>query len=128
MAAFIGGLSAATAMVIVESVALSIMISNDLVIPLFVRRLLRTSTSENEDWSTLILNVRRGAIFIMLFIAFLYYRESTNSARLSSIGLMSFAAIAQFAPALIGGLIWRGAKGRGAALCMVAGILVWAYT
>lgn len=128
MAAFIGGLSAATAMVIVESVALSIMISNDLVIPLFVRRLLKTSTSENEDWSTLILNVRRGAIFAMLFIAFLYYRESTNSARLSSIGLMSFAAIAQFAPALIGGLIWRGANGRGAALGMVAGILVWAYT
>ncbi|TPL10979.1 hybrid sensor histidine kinase/response regulator [Mesorhizobium sp. B2-4-14] len=128
MAAFIGGLSAATAMVIVESVALSIMISNDLVIPLFVRRLLKSSTSENEDWSTLILNVRRGAIFILLFIAFLYYRESTNSARLSSIGLMSFAAIAQFAPALIGGLIWRGANGRGAALGMVAGILVWGYT
>ncbi|RWC48831.1 MAG: sensor histidine kinase [Mesorhizobium sp.] len=128
MAAFIGGLSAATAMVIVESVALSIMISNDLVIPLFVRRLLKTSTSETEDWSTLILNVRRGAIFILLFIAFLYYRESTNSARLSSIGLMSFAAIAQFAPALIGGLIWRGANGRGAALGMVAGILVWGYT
>ncbi|MBZ9992569.1 NahK/ErcS family hybrid sensor histidine kinase/response regulator [Mesorhizobium sp. BH1-1-4] len=128
MAAFIGGLSAATAMVIVESVALSIMISNDLIIPLFVRRLLRTTTSENEDWSTLILNVRRGAIFILLFIAFLYYRESTNSARLSSIGLMSFAAIAQFAPALIGGLIWRGANGRGAALGMVAGILVWGYT
>lgn len=128
MAAFIGGLSAATAMVIVESVALSIMISNDLVIPLFVRRLLKTTTSENEDWSTLILNVRRASIFIMLFVAFLYYRESTNSARLSSIGLMSFAAIAQFAPALIGGLIWRGANGRGAALGMVTGILVWGYT
>ncbi|MER9650230.1 PAS domain-containing hybrid sensor histidine kinase/response regulator [Mesorhizobium sp. M0199] len=128
MAAFIGGLSAATAMVIVESVALSIMISNDLVIPLFVRRLLRTTTSESEDWSTLILNVRRAAIFIMLFIAFLYYRESTNSARLSSIGLMSFAAIAQFAPAMIGGLVWRGANGRGAALGMVAGIVVWSYT
>ncbi|TIU20704.1 MAG: hybrid sensor histidine kinase/response regulator, partial [Mesorhizobium sp.] len=128
MAAFIGGLSAATAMVIVESVALSIMISNDLVIPLFVRRLLKTTTSENEDWSALILNVRRAAIFIMLFIAFLYYRESTDSARLSSIGLMSFAAIAQFTPALIGGLIWRGANARGAALGMVAGIVVWSYT
>ncbi len=126
MAAFIGGLSAATAMVIVESVALSIMISNDLVIPLFVRRVLKTSAG--EDWSTLILNVRRAAIFIMLFIAFLYYRGSTDSARLSSIGLMSFAAIAQFAPALIGGLIWRGANGRGATLGMVTGILVWGYT
>jgi len=128
MAAFIGGLSAATAMVIVASVALSIMISNDLVIPLFVRRVLKSEASENEDWSSLILNVRRASIFIILFVAFLYYRESTNNARLASIGLMSFAAIAQFAPAFFGGLIWRGANGRGAALGMSAGILVWAYT
>jgi Na+/proline symporter/signal transduction histidine kinase/CheY-like chemotaxis protein len=128
MIAFIGGLSAATAMVIVESVALSIMISNDLVIPLFVRRLQKSQPQENEDWSTRILNVRRAAIVVMLFVAFLYYRESTNNARLSSIGLMSFAAIAQFAPALIGGLVWRGANGRGAALGMAAGILVWGYT
>ena len=128
MAAFIGGLSAATAMVIVASVALSIMISNDLVIPLFVRRLLKSEASETEDWSSLILNIRRASIFIILFVAFLYYRESTNNARLASIGLMSFAAIAQFAPAFFGGLIWRGANGRGAALGMAAGIAVWTYT
>ena len=128
MAAFIGGLSAATAMVIVASVALSIMISNDLVIPLFVRRLLKAEAPENEDWSNLILNIRRASIFIILFVAFLYYRESTNNARLASIGLMSFAAIAQFAPSFFGGLIWRGANARGAALGMAAGIIVWAYT
>ncbi|WP_274630108.1 PAS domain-containing hybrid sensor histidine kinase/response regulator [Arvimicrobium flavum] len=126
--AFIGGLSAATAMVIVESVALAIMISNDLVIPLFVRRLLKSEASENEDWSSLILNVRRASIFVILFVAFLYYRESTDNARLASIGLMSFAAIAQFAPAFFGGLIWRGANARGAVLGMAAGIVVWAYT
>ena len=128
MAAFIGGLSAATAMVIVASVALSIMISNDLVIPLFVRRLLKGEPAENGDWSSLILNIRRGSIFIILFVAFLYYRESTNNARLASIGLMSFAAIAQFAPSFFGGLIWRRANARGAALGMAAGIAVWAYT
>ncbi|MBL8580048.1 MAG: hybrid sensor histidine kinase/response regulator [Mesorhizobium sp.] len=128
MAAFIGGLSAATAMVIVASVALSIMVSNDLVIPLFVRRVLKSQTAENGDWSTLILNVRRASIFIILFAAFFYYRESTNNARLASIGLMSFAAIAQFAPSFFGGLIWRGANARGAALGMTAGIAVWAYT
>ena len=128
MAAFIGGLSAATAMVIVASVALSIMISNDLVIPLFVRRLLKAEAPENEDWSNLILNIRRASIFIILFVAFLYYRESTNNTRLASIGLMSFAAIAQFAPSFFGGLIWRGANARGAALGMAAGIIVWAYT
>jgi len=128
MTAFIGGLSAATAMVIVESVALAIMISNDIVIPLFLRRLMKSEAGESEDWSALILNIRRASIFIILFAAFLYYRESTNNARLASIGLMSFAAIAQFAPSFIGGMIWRGANARGAALGMVAGIIVWAYT
>lgn len=128
MAAFIGGLSAATAMVIVASVALSIMISNDLIIPLFVRRLVKSEAGESEDWSTLILNIRRASIFLILFVAFLYYREGTNSTRLASIGLMSFAAIAQFAPAFFIGLIWRGANARGAALGMGGGFGVWAYT
>lgn len=128
MAAFIGGLSAATAMVIVASVALSIMVSNDLIIPVFVRRLLTSRPGEDEDWSALILNIRRASIFIILFAAFLYYRQSTDNARLASIGLLSFAAIAQFAPAFFGGMMWRGANARGAALGMVAGIATWFYT
>lgn len=128
LAAFIGGLSAATAMVIVESVALSIMISNDLVIPIFARGMLRPTDRRREDLSTVILNIRRAAIFIVLFIAFLYYREATTNTRLASIGLMSFAAIAQFAPAFVGGLVWRGANSRGAILGMVAGFAVWTYT
>jgi len=128
MFTFIGGLSAATAMVIVECVALAIMISNDLVVPLFVRRVLKAPGKGGEDWSALILNIRRGAIVLILFAAFLYYRESTTNARLASIGLMSFAAIAQFAPAFFGALIWRGANARGAALGMVAGFAVWFYT
>jgi Na+/proline symporter/signal transduction histidine kinase len=128
MAAFIGGLSAATAMVIVASVALSIMVSNDLVIPLFMRHVLKRSAGASEDWSSLILNVRRAAIFVILFIAFLYYRESPNDSRLASIGLMSFAAVAQFGPSFLGGLFWRGANARGAALGMSAGLLIWSYT
>jgi Na+/proline symporter/signal transduction histidine kinase len=128
MAAFIGGLSAATAMVIVASVALAIMISNHLVIPLFIRRLLKPDLQDYEDLTEIILNVRRAAIFVVLFAAFLYYRETTTNTRLAAIGLMSFAAIAQFAPAFIGGLIWRGANARGAVLGLGAGILVWAYT
>lgn len=128
LAAFIGGLSAATAMVIVESVALSIMISNDLVIPIFARGMLRPTERRREDLSTVILNIRRAAIFIVLFVAFLYYREATTNTRLASIGLMSFAAIAQFAPAFVGGLVWRGANARGAILGMAAGFAVWAYT
>lgn len=128
LVAFVGGLSAATAMVIVASVALSIMISNDLIIPLFLRGLAKNEMREREDWSAVILNIRRGAIFIVLFVAFLYYREITNNTRLASIGLISFAAIAQFAPAFFGGLIWRGANSRGALLGMTAGFAIWAYT
>ena len=126
--AFIGGLSAATAMVIVASVALSIMISNDIVIPLFIRRLVKPGHREQEDWSKVILNIRRASILVILFAAFLYYRETTTHTRLASIGLISFAAIAQFAPAFIGGLVWRGANSRGAVLGMCVGIASWAYT
>lgn len=128
MVAFIGGLSAATAMVIVASVALSIMISNDLVIPLFVRRMVQPDRRGSEDWSRLILNIRRASIFIVLLAAFLYYRETTGNTRLASIGLISFAAVAQFAPAFLGGLFWRGANGRGAVLGMLMGTSLWAYT
>jgi Na+/proline symporter/CheY-like chemotaxis protein/two-component sensor histidine kinase len=125
---FIGGLSAATAMVIVASVALSIMVSNHLVMPLFLRRIVGPDRHNRGDWGRIILNVRRAAIFIVLMAAFLYYRGTTGNARLAAIGLISFAAIAQFAPAFLGGLIWRGANSRGAALGMSAGSLVWAYT
>ena len=128
MLAFIGGLSAATAMVIVASVALAIMISNDLVLPLFVRRLVQPDRRGAEDWSRLILNIRRAAIFAVMMAAYLYYRETTNNTRLASIGLISFAAVAQFAPAFFGGLVWRGANGRGAVLGMLSGIVIWAYT
>lgn len=126
--ALIGGLSAATAMVIVASVALSIMISNDLVMPIILRRLLLQHATEREDWSKIILRIRRAAIFLVLIAAFLYYREIANNIRLASIGLLSFAAIAQFAPAFLGGLIWRAGNARGAVLGMVAGFVVWAYT
>jgi Na+/proline symporter/signal transduction histidine kinase len=126
--AFLGGLSAATAMVIVASVALSIMISNDLVIPLLFRRIMSTGRTEYGDWSQVILNVRRAAIFIVLIAAFLYYRETTTNTRLAAIGLLSFAAIAQFAPAFFGGLLWRRANARGAIIGMTGGILTWAYT
>ena len=128
--AFIGGLSAATAMVIVATVALAIMISNDIVVPLILRR-----RSEDEiaavggkDMSRLLLNIRRTAIFVILLLAYAYYRTAGDTAALRSIGLLSFAAIAQFAPAFIGALVWRRATARGAIAGMVAGFGLWIYT
>jgi Na+/proline symporter/signal transduction histidine kinase/ActR/RegA family two-component response regulator len=125
---FIGGLSAATAMVIVASVALSIMISNDLVLPVMLRRYVRRERAAGEDLPATILNVRRAAIFCIMLAAYTYFRATETNFRLASVGLISFAAIAQFAPAFFFGLIWRGANARGAVLGMGAGILVWFYT
>ena len=71
--------------------------------------------------------MRRIAIFAILLLAYVYYR-SAGDAQLASIGLLSFAAIAQFAPAFFGGLIWRRGTARGAIAGMTAGILVWGYT
>jgi len=124
--AFVGGLSAATAMVIVESVALSIMVSNDLIMPLVLQRR-ETLISGRENIGSLLLTVRRLSIFAILLLAYTYYR-SAGEAQLASIGLLSFAAIAQLAPAFFGGLIWRRATAAGAIAGMTAGFLVWAYT
>ncbi len=126
IAAFVGGLSAATAMVIVESVALSIMVSNDIVMP-FVLQRRETLIAGRDNIGSLLLKVRRVAIFALLLLAYMYYR-SAGEAQLASIGLLSFAAIAQLAPAFFGGLIWRRATAAGAIAGMTAGILVWAYT
>ena len=80
-----------------------------------MRGMAKQYLNQREDLSQVILHIRRAAIFAVLFAAFLYYREITNNTRLASIGLISFAAIAQFAPSFFGGLIWRGANARGAA-------------
>jgi Na+/proline symporter/signal transduction histidine kinase len=126
LTAFVGGLSAATAMVIVETVALAIMASNDIVVP-FVLQRREAILSGREDVGAILLTVRRLAIFVILLFAYLYYRFA-GEAQLASIGLLSFAAVAQLAPAFFGGLIWRNGTARGALAGMIAGILVWAYT
>ncbi|HUC51328.1 MAG TPA: PAS domain-containing hybrid sensor histidine kinase/response regulator [Xanthobacteraceae bacterium] len=128
--AFIGGLSAATAMVIVETVALAIMVSNDIVVPLVLKRraaLNGGKSQETGDAGAQLLTTRRIAIFAIMLLAYIYYR-SAGEAQLAAIGLLSFAAVAQFAPAMFGGLIWRRGNALGAIAGMSGGILVWAYT
>src|SRR5689334_15871618 len=123
---FVGGLSAATAMVIVECVALSIMVSNDIVLPLVLPRS-DGNRAAGKDFTDFLLRVRRFAIFAIMVMAYLYYR-ALGSAQLAAIGLLSFAAIAQLAPAFFGGLFWRQATARGALGGMIVGVAVWAYT
>src|ERR1700760_409819 len=126
IAVFVGGLSAATAMVIVECVALSIMVSNDLVVPLGLQRLQQDGGSP-QDFGGFVLGTRRIAIFAIMVMAYFYYRALGNT-QLAAIGLLSFAAIAQLAPAFFGGLFWRRATARGAIGGMIVGFAVWLYT
>lgn len=128
MVAFIGGLSAATAMVIVASVALAIMISNNVVLPLFLRHSKVGGRSGVANMGRLLLLIRRTSIFLILLLAYAYFKAAGDSAALASIGLLSFAAVAQFAPSFFGGLIWRKATARGALWGMAAGFATWAYT
>ncbi|MGP5307299.1 ATP-binding protein [Vreelandella alkaliphila] len=124
---FIGGLSAATGMVIVETIALSTMVSNQLIMPLLLRtqRLHLSTSGELAGW---LLGIRRIAIVLILLLGYLYHALIGDSYSLVTIGLVSFAGVAQFAPALLIGLYWRGATRQGATAGLIAGFLVWCYT
>src|SRR5213078_812333 len=122
IAVFVGGLSAGTAMVIVECVAISIMVSNYIVVPLVLQR--SGASREGKDFGDFLLRVRRFAIFAIMAMAYFYYLALGN-AQLAAIGLLSFAAIAQLAPAFFGGLFWRRATAQGAIGGMLVGGAVW---
>ena len=124
LAAFIGGLSAATGMIIVEAIAIATMVSNDLVMPL----LLRWQRSGDRDLSVLPLAVRRVVIVVLLLLGYLYFRVAGEAYALVSIGLISFAAVAQFAPALLGGMYWKGGTRAGALAGLSTGFALWAWT
>ncbi|MBL8342656.1 MAG: histidine kinase [Rubrivivax sp.] len=125
LAAFIGGLSAATGMVIVEAIAVSTMVCNDLVLPLLLRM---QRFARRADLTGLILGVRRLTIVGLLLLGWLYFSIAGEAYALVSIGLISFAAVAQFAPALLGGMFWKGGTRDGALAGLAAGALLWAYT
>ena len=125
MLAYVGGFSAATGMVIVASVALATMVSNDLVVPLLLRS---GAVNEGQGIDRQVLWVRRATIVALALMAYAYHRGAPGNASLAQHGLLSFAAVAQFAPALIGGLYWRVASRAGAFAGLFAGALLWAYT
>jgi Na+/proline symporter/nitrogen-specific signal transduction histidine kinase len=124
---FIGGLSAATGMVIVETIALSTMVCNDLLMPILLR-LKRLRLAQQPDLTGLLLGIRRGAIVVIVLLGYLYFRLAGEAYALVSIGLISFAGVAQFAPAILGGIFWRGATRRGALAGLLAGFALWLYT
>jgi signal transduction histidine kinase len=125
--AFIGGLSAATGMVIVETIALSTMVCNELVMPALIR-MKSLRIAERPDVSGLLLGIRRGAIVFILVLGYLYFYLAGEAYALVSIGLISFSAVAQFAPAIVGGLYWKYGTRAGAICGLTAGFAVWVYT
>ena len=125
--AFIGGLSAATGMVIVETVALSTMVCNDLVMPLLLR-FGRLHLSDRKDLTGVLLAIRRGAIILVVLLGYAYVRLIGESYALVTIGLVSFVAAMQFVPLIIGGIYWKGATNAGALAGLTGGFLLWIYT
>ena len=125
--AYIGGLSAATAMIVVESIALAIMVCNGVVVPLLLRYRGRIS-DDFENISGLLLTIRRLAICVLLALCYVVYLLLGDAQGLAAIGLISFAAIAQLAPAFFGGLYWQYGNAHGAIAGILAGITLWAYT
>jgi len=124
---YLGGFSAATSMIIVSTVALSIMVSNNLVMPI----LLVNDTIQKKyqhKLGSILIWTRRFTIFLIIFFAYLYYREVAAKFSLVSIGLISFVAIAQFTPAIIGGIYWKKGTRMGALVGIGAGFILWFYT
>lgn len=124
---FVGGLSAATGMIIVETIALSTMLCNDVVMPVLLRAR-RLRLEQRADLSGLLLNVRRGAILLLMLLGYAYSRLAGEAYALVAIGLISFAAVAQFAPAMLGGMFWKNGTRAGALAGLCGGFLLWAYT
>ncbi len=122
---YLGGFSAGTGMVLVASVALATMVSNHLVVPFLLRRNAAASGPRLTRW---VLWSRRAAILGLVLVSYGYHRLTLGNQSLAAIGLTAFAAVAQFAPALIAGLYWRAASRRGAMAGLCAGTVVWAYT
>ncbi|MCZ8061839.1 PAS-domain containing protein [Silanimonas sp.] len=123
LVAFLGGVSAATGMVLVASLAIATMVSNDLAMPWLLR-----GADDPGRLGQRILWVRRVSIVALCLGAWAYSRAFVGNVALASHGLLAFAAVAQFAPALIGGLYWRGASRAGARLGIALGFAVFFYT
>lgn len=120
---FLGGLSAATAMIIIATLTLSTMITNDVILP----KLLDGVRSQEQSNVHLqkILWIRRGVIAGLLFFAYLYHQQLTTNTSLASIGLLAFSLVIQLLPAIIGGLYWKQAHAHGVYAGLLAGVFCW---
>ncbi len=126
--AFIGGFSSATSMIIVESIALSIMVSNHIVMPIVLRVTQGEGVGDGRGVSRLLLNSRRFSIVVILSLGFFYFYMTRGSDALAPIGLISFCGVAQFLPAVIAALFWKDASLKAAITAIAVGFVIWAWS
>ncbi len=124
--AFIGGFSSATSMIILESIALSIMVSNHIVMPLILR-VSPVGGGDGQGVTRMILVARRISIVLILSLGFFYFFFTRDSNALAPIGLISFTGIAQFFPAVIAAIFWREASLKAATAAIAAGFIIWVW-
>ncbi|MCG8321950.1 MAG: sensor histidine kinase [Cytophagales bacterium] len=127
MLTYLGGLSAATSMIIVSATALAVMLSNSVFMPVILRSK-RLSATSTDNLSMILVRSRQTMIVLVLLFSYLYFKYISGQFSLVSIGLISFAAVAQFAPAALLGIYWKGATRRGAVAGIIAGFVIWFYT
>ncbi|MFT6673851.1 MAG: Na+/proline symporter/nitrogen-specific signal transduction histidine kinase [Sulfitobacter sp.] len=127
MLSFLGGFSSATSMVIVATLALSTMVSNHIVMPIWLN-LRRGGATQSGDVRSVVILARRLSILFIIGLGFSYYRLTGGSGALAAIGTISFGGVAQFLPALLGGLFWRGATRMGALCGLGIGFSLWIFT
>ncbi|MEO0402688.1 MAG: sensor histidine kinase [Pseudomonadota bacterium] len=123
---FLGGFSSATSMVIVATLALSTMVSNHVVMPVWLSTQAEGAQVSGDVRNVVILS-RRASILMIIGLGYLYYRFSGGGSALAAMGLISFAGVAQFLPAMMGGIFWRGATRWGALAGLVVGFAVWVF-
>lgn len=124
---YIGGLAAATSMVIIATIVLSTMVATEIINPLLLRHQ-RFMSEQKHQLSTLLLNVRRLSIALLLLLAFGFERIITAKNHLADIGLLSFVLLSQLAPLVIGALYWRKANKKAALVGLIVGSVIWFYT
>ncbi|WP_299283180.1 ATP-binding protein [uncultured Tateyamaria sp.] len=123
---FLGGFSSATSMVIVATLALSTMVSNHVVMPVWLN-LQGPGAQVSGDVRNVVILSRRASILMIIGLGYLYYRFSGGGSALAAMGLISFAGVAQFLPVMMGGIFWRGATRWGALAGLCVGFSVWVF-
>ena len=121
--ALIGGFSAATAMIIVASVTLSQMLTNDVILPILLRRDRQEGTA--PDYSRIMINMRRLTVIAVAAMGWFYQSLLAENVALTSIGLVAFALAVQLAPAILIGLFWVRGNASGVFAGLAAGSLIW---